>query len=103
MTVGNTVNYTCTSLLGTATFEWQDADNGDTVLEMASNVTKLVLVLDRVSQSMNGRRYRCTATIMDVIKSATVTVTTEGEQSLLPQGFLALCRMIWKGAGSRPI
>ena len=104
--VGDTVTYTCTSVLGPATIEWQDVDNGNMVLEMASGVMELVLVLDRVSQSMNGRRYRCrvmmdTGTIVD-----TVTLTIEGESTnnlcpLLLQSFSCTVEKTREGAGSQ--
>ena len=93
VTVGDTVTYTCTSLLGTATIEWQDVDNGNMMLEMASGVTELTLVLGPVSQNMDGNRYRCSVSIGTPIFSV-VTLTIEGEPTnnpwpLPPQGFLA--------------
>ena len=94
VTVGDTVAYTCTSLVGTATIEWQDVDNGNTVLEMASGVTELPLVLGPVSQNMDGNRYRCSVSIGTPIFGV-VTLTIEGEPTnnpwpLPPQGCLAL-------------
>ena len=81
MTVGDTVTYTCTSVLGPATIEWLDADNGNTMLEMDSGVTELALALGPVSQSMNGRRYRCTVTVGGTF-STIVTLEIEGEPTL---------------------
>ena len=67
VTMGDTVTFTCTSLLGPAMIQWEDRDNEDMVLEMTSEdmvlemtsgmQTELALELGPVSQSMNGGRY----------------------------------------------
>ena len=36
VTVGDTVTFTCTSVLGPAMIQWEDRDNGMLVLEMTS-------------------------------------------------------------------
>ena len=102
MTVGDTVTYTCISVQGPATIEWQDIDNGNTVLEMASGVTELTLVLGPVSQS---RSYRCRVTVGGT-SSTTVTLEIECEPTNNPwpfchRVFLALWRKIREWAGSQ--
>ena len=84
MTVGDTVTYTCISVLGPATIEWQDADNANMMLEMASGVTELALVRGPVSQSMNGRMYRCSVMTDGGITLETVTLEIEGEPTNNP-------------------
>ena len=86
VTVGNTVTYTCTSLIGTATIEWQNSSNGNMMLEMASGVTELPLVLESVSQNMDGNRYRCSVSIGTPI-FVVVTLTIEGEPTNNPWPF----------------
>ena len=88
--MGDTVTYTCTSVLGPATIEWLDIDNENMMLEMDSDVMELALVLGPVSQSMNGRRYRCAVTVGGT-SSTTVTLVIQGEPSLVhstPEFFL---------------
>ena len=84
VTVGDTVTFTCTSLLGPAMIQWEDRDNGDMVLEMTLGMqTELALELGPVSQSMNGRRCRCRVQLENSTILETVTLTIEGEPTNL--------------------
>ena len=85
MTVGDTVTFTCTSLLDPAMIQWEDIGNGDIVLETTSGVqTELALELGPVSQSMDDRRYRCRVVIDGGTILDTVTLTIEGEPTNIP-------------------
>ena len=85
VTVGNTVTFTCTSVLGPAMIQWEDRNNGDVVLEMTSVVqTELALELGPVSLSMNGGRYRCRVQLDSSTILETVTLTIEGEPTNIP-------------------
>ena len=65
--------------------QWEDRNNGDMVLEMTSGVqTELALELGPVSQSMDGRRYRCRVVIDGGTNFVTVTLTIEGEPTNIP-------------------
>ena len=79
MSVGDTVTYTCTSVLGTAIIEWLDTANGNAVLITLSGVTELDLVLNRISQSMDGRVYMCRVTVEGSPTTRDLTVAIEGE------------------------
>ena len=62
--MGGTATFTCTSLLGQAdTIEWLLVDGTETSLVINSGQTTLALVLDPVSESLNGGMYRCRVTI----------------------------------------
>ena len=85
VTVGDTVTFTCTSALGPAMIQWEDRDNGDMILEMTSGMqTELALELGPVSQSMDGRRYRCRVVFNGDTILDTVTLTIEGEPTNIP-------------------
>ena len=85
VTVGDTVTFTCTSVLGPAMIQWEDRDNGDVVLEMTSGMqTELALEIGPVSQSMNGRRCRCRVQLDSSTILETVTLTIEGEPTNIP-------------------
>ena len=80
--------------------EWSNVGSGDMVLEMDSGVTELTLVVDRISQSMNDRMYRCRVIMGNSTISNTVALTIEGEPTnnswpLLPQGVLELGEGGW--------
>ena len=76
-TVGGTATFTCTSLLGQAdTIEWLLVD---VIVEMNSAQATLDLVLDPVSESMNGGVYRCRVTIGGATVDRDITVTVQGE------------------------
>ena len=65
--------------------QWEDRDNGDVVLEMTSGMqTELALELGPVSQSMDGRRYRCRVVIDGSTILDTITLTIEGEPTNNP-------------------
>ena len=65
--------------------QWEDRDNGDMVLEMTSGM-QMELAVERgpVSQSMDGRRYRCRVVIDGSTILDTVTLTIEGEPTNNP-------------------
>ena len=85
VTVGDTVTFTCTSLLGPAMIQWEDIGNGDVVLETTSGMQmELALELGPVSQSMNGRRCRCRVVIDGGTILETVTLTIESEPTKVP-------------------
>ena len=85
MTVGDTVTFTCISVLGPARIQWEDRDNGDVALEMTSGMqTELALERGPVSQSMDGRLYRCRVVIDGSTILDTVTLTIEGEPTNNP-------------------
>ena len=85
--------------------QWEDRDNEDMVLEMTSGMqTELALELGPVSQSMDGRRYRCRVQLENSTILETVTLTIEGEPTNLSglfspmQAFLALwCKQLVGG------
>ena len=65
--------------------QWEDRDNGDMVLEMTSGMQReLALELGPVSQSMDGRLYRCRVVIDGSTILDTVTLTIEGEPTNNP-------------------
>ena len=65
--------------------KWEDRDDGDMVLEMTSGMhTELALELGPISQSMDGRRYRCRVVIDGGTILDTVTLTIEGEPAKAP-------------------
>ena len=66
--------------------QWEDRDtDGDMVLEMTSGMqTELALELGPVSQSMNGRRYRCRVVFDEGTIFRMVTLTIEGEPTNIP-------------------
>ena len=84
LTVGDTATFTCTSLLGQAdTIEWLLV--GGSSEETNSGQTTLNLVLDPVSESMNGAVYRCRVTIGGATVDQDVPVTVQGELSFVSQ------------------
>ena len=71
--------------------QWEDRDNGDMVLGMTSGMQRVLpLKLGPVSQSMDGRRYRCRIAIdgstIDILD--TVTLKIEGEPTNNPQRYI---------------
>ena len=65
--------------------QWEDRDNGDVVLEIASGMqTELALELGPVSQSMDSGRYRCRVQLDSITILETVTLTIEGEPTNIP-------------------
>ena len=85
VTVGNTVTFTCTSVLGPAMIQWEDVDNGDMILGMTSGMqTELAVELGPVSQSMDGRRYRCRVVFAGSTILETVALPIEGEPTNIP-------------------
>ena len=79
-TVGGTAIFTCTSLLGQADMiEWLLVDGTETSEEMNSGQSTLDLVLDPVSESMDGGVYRCRVTIGGASVDRDITVTVQGE------------------------
>ena len=79
-TVGGTATFTCTSLLGQADMiEWLLVDGTETSVDMNSGQSTLDLVLDPVSESMNGGVYRCRVTISGATVNQDITVTVQGE------------------------
>ena len=81
MTVGESATFTCTSLLGIAErIEWFLVDGAsETQQMMNTGQVALDLVLNPVSQSMDGRVYRCRVTIGGSDMDRDVTVTVQGE------------------------
>ena len=80
LTVGDTATITCTSLLGQAdTIEWLLVDGPEMLQETNSGQAALELVLDPVSESMNGSVYRCRVIIGGATVDQDVTVTIQGE------------------------
>ena len=78
--MGGTATFTCTSLLGQAdTIEWLLVDGTETSVVMNSGQATLDLVLDPVSESMNGGVYRCRVTIGGATVDRDITVTVQGE------------------------
>ena len=78
--MGGTATFTCTSLLGQAdTIEWLLVDGTETSVVMNSGQSTLDLVLDPVSESMNGGVYRCRVTIGGATVDQDITVTVQGE------------------------
>ena len=78
--MGDTATFTCTSLLGQAdTIEWFIVDGSEMSAGMNSGQTSLELALGPVSESMNGRVYRCRVTISGATVDQDVTVTVQGE------------------------
>ena len=79
--LGDAATFTCTSLLGPADMiEWLLVDGTSEMSEeMDSGQTSLDLVLDPVSESMNGRVYRCRVTIGGATVDQDVTVMVQGE------------------------
>ena len=78
--MGGTATFSCTSLLGQAdTIEWLLVDGTETSVEMNSGQSTLDLVLDPVSESMNGGVYRCRVTIGGATVDQDITVTVQGE------------------------
>ena len=78
--MGGTATFTCTSLLGQAdTIEWLLVDGTETSVVMNSGQSTLDLVLDPVSESMNGGVYRCRVTIGGATVDRDITVTVQGE------------------------
>ena len=79
-TVGGTATFSCTSLPGQAdTIEWLLVDGTETSVVMNSGQATLDLVLDPVSESMNGGVYRCRVTIGGATVDQDITVTVQGE------------------------
>ena len=80
-TVGDTATFTCTSLLGQANMiEWLLVDGtSETAVDTRNDQATLDLVFNPVSESMNGRVYRCRVTIGGGTVDQDVTVTVEGE------------------------
>ena len=77
--MGGTAAFTCTSMLGQAdTMEWLLVDGTETSVEMNSGQATLELVLDPVSESMNGGVYRCRVTISGATVVQDITVTVQG-------------------------
>ena len=77
--MGGTATFTCTSLLGQAdTIEWLLVGT-ETSVVMNSGQATLDLVLDPVSESMNGGVYRCRVTIGGATVDLDITVTVQGE------------------------
>ena len=77
--MGGTATFTCTSLLGQAdTIEWLLVDGTETSVVMNSGQSTLDLVLDPVSESMNGGVYRCRVTISGATVNQDITVTVQG-------------------------
>ena len=65
--------------------QWEDVDMGYMVLETTSGIqTELALERGPVSQSMNGRRYRCRVAFTGDTILRTVTLTIEGEPTNIP-------------------
>ena len=78
--MGGTATFTCTFLLGQAdTIEWLLVDGTETSVVMNSGQNTLDLVLDPVSESMNGGVYRCRVTISGATVDQDITVTVQGE------------------------
>ena len=59
--------------------EWLLVDGTETSVEMNSGQATLDLVLDPVSESMNGGVYRCRVTIGGTTVVRDITVTVQGE------------------------
>ena len=81
MTVGESATFTCTSLLGMADMiQWFLVDGtSETQQRMNMGQEALDLVLNPVSQSMDGNMYRCRVTIGGSDMDRDVTVTVQGE------------------------
>ena len=78
--MGGTATFTCTSLLGQAdTIEWLLVDGTETSVVLNSGQSTLALVLDPVSESMNGGVYRCRVTIGGATVVQDITVIVQGE------------------------
>ena len=85
--MGGTATFTCTSLLGQAdTIEWLLVDGTVTSVVMNSGQSTLDLVLDPVSESMNGGVYRCRVTVSGASVDQDITVTVQGELLIMLPG-----------------
>ena len=85
LTVGESATFTCTSLLGPADMiQWFLVDGAsETPREMNFGQQPLNLVLNPVSQSMDGNMYRCRVTNGGVPVDEDITISVQGKPFLL--------------------
>ena len=84
LTVGESATFTCTSLMGMADMiQWFLVDGGsETQQVMNMGQAALDLVLNSVSQSMDGRVYKCRVTIGGDAMDGDVTISVQGKPFL---------------------
>ena len=95
LTVGESATFTCTSLLGAADMiQWFLVDGGsETQQRMNTGQEALDLVLNPVSQSMDGNTYRCRVTNGGDAMEGDVTISVQGKpflSTLFPVSRLSL-------------